>query len=474
VRRINADLTLEADSRVLEHIRWEAGLTPHSRLMDEHIANLPPELRVIVYEEAEDLQDVSFVSAANRVESIKHDISSSLIEVTPQAVRETEATPHVSRDRAETSVVHDGPVQEDFQLVSVQDPHSFGTHQTTQGGAKLIEYMVIIAMIGVMCALLTPAIAAAREAQRRAQCVNNLKQLGLAALNYESANGCYPSGSYTNTTVGRPIENFSCFVRLLPFFEQQQTYHATNFALTYECVQNITLTNLGLNVLMCPSDPWVPVSITPAAPGFMRAVPATGTWNEYFTSYAGVEGTFVQRYLSTYPVAEQSACNGMIYGEGTVTIASVTDGTGNTFLFGEKAHTSLALYQATAAQPSTRFHMWTSGFYTDTTLCTYFPPNPESTRQDIGAMGIYYANQATSRHAGGVNFAFCDGSVRFIKNTINSWSMVRGSSGASGMRLPAGVTYSNFVYTINAGAQPGVYQQLTTRSGGEVVSESQF
>jgi hypothetical protein len=51
VRRINADLTLEADSRVLEHIRWEAGLTPHSRLMDEHIANLPPELRGIVYGE---------------------------------------------------------------------------------------------------------------------------------------------------------------------------------------------------------------------------------------------------------------------------------------------------------------------------------------------------------------------------------------------------------------------------------------
>jgi prepilin-type N-terminal cleavage/methylation domain-containing protein/prepilin-type processing-associated H-X9-DG protein len=341
-------------------------------------------------------------------------------------------------------------------------------------GFTLIELLVVIAIIAVLIALLLPAVQAAREAARRAQCVNNLKQLGLAALNYESGNGCYPSGSYANTTVGSANENFSVFVRLLPFFEQQQTYNATNFALIYESVQNITLTNLGLSVLMCPSDPWVPVSISAAAPGFMAAVPATGTWNEYFTSYAGVEGTFVQRYLSTYAANEQTACNGMIYGESSQTIASVTDGTSNTFLFGEKAHTSLALYPATAAKPAYQFHMWTSGFYTDTELCTYFPPNAEQTSQNIGAMGIYYANQASSRHAGGVNFSFCDGSVRFIKNSISSWTMVPGSAGASGMWLPANVTYSAFVYSINAGAQPGVYQQLTTRSGGEVVSSDQY
>jgi prepilin-type N-terminal cleavage/methylation domain-containing protein/prepilin-type processing-associated H-X9-DG protein len=343
-------------------------------------------------------------------------------------------------------------------------------------GFTLIELLVVIAIIAVLIALLLPAVQAAREAARRAQCVNNLKQLALAANNYESSNGAFPGGSYTFTdqTGANPNENFSCFVRLLPYTEQQQVYNATNFSLTYEYVDNITLTNLGLNALMCPSDPWTPVPLSPTNTGFMQAVPAVGTWNQYFTSYAGCEGTFVQRYMTIYPAAEQGGCNGMVFGDGTVRIAMVTDGTSNTFLFGEKAHTKLAAYPATAARPSTQFHMWTSGFYTDTQLCTYFPPNAEKASANIGQMGIYYANQASSRHPGGVNFAFVDGSVRFIKDTISSWAMNPSAKGQSPMSLPYNVSWTNFTYTINPGAQLGVYQQLATRSGGEVISSDAF
>jgi prepilin-type N-terminal cleavage/methylation domain-containing protein/prepilin-type processing-associated H-X9-DG protein len=340
-------------------------------------------------------------------------------------------------------------------------------------GFTLIELLVVIAIIAVLIALLLPAVQAAREAARRAQCTNNLKQLALAAANYHDINGAFPSGSYSFLVkAGNPgtwNENFSCFVRMLPFMEQQPTYNAVNMSLDYSFVDNITLTNLQLSALSCPSDPWTPVTLSPTNTGFMKAVPATGTWNQYFTSYGGCEGTFVQRYNLTFSntPAEQQGCNGIIFGEGTVGIHQVTDGTSNTFLFGERAHTKISTYPGTAVRPSTQFHMWTSGFYTDTQVCTYFPPNAESSSANIGNMGIYYANQASSRHPGGVNFAFADGSVRFIKNTISSWAMVPGSSGQSPMWLPAGVTWVGFVYSINAGARPGVYPALTSRSGPE-------
>ena len=267
----------------------------------------------------------------------------------------------------------------------------------------------------------------AREAARRIQCTNNLKQLGLATANYHDVNGAFAGGVLhvvPEPRRRRPVETrTSGLLRAgcSPFMEQTQVYNSVNFGLYYGSVANITLTNLGLSALMCPSDPWTPVALTAADPGFMQGVPSTGSWNQYFTSYAGCEGTFVQRYETIFAIAEQSGCNGIIGGDLTVGVSGVTDGTSNTFIFGEKAHTKLASYPGTASLDPTTFHMWTSGFYADTELCTYFPPNAESASGNIGNMGRYYANQASSRHAGGANFGMADGSVRFIKNTISSW-----------------------------------------------------
>ncbi len=128
-----------------------------------------------------------------------------------------------------------------------------------RGGFTLIELLVVIAIIAVLIGLLLPAVQSAREAARRAQCTNNLKQLALAAANYESSNGAFPGGSYSGTLFNPPHwstypENFSCFVRMLPYFEQAGMYNATNFNLTSADHGNITIAGVRVNSLVCPSD----------------------------------------------------------------------------------------------------------------------------------------------------------------------------------------------------------------------------
>ena len=110
-----------------------------------------------------------------------------------------------------------------------------------------MELLVVIAIIGVLIALLLPAVQAAREAARRAQCVNNLKQLALAAQNYHDTNGVFPGGSYSQ--YAKPYkyaENFSCFVRMLPFMEQNPIYNAVNFQVTSSHYANITIAGVAI------------------------------------------------------------------------------------------------------------------------------------------------------------------------------------------------------------------------------------
>src|SRR6516164_9548103 len=124
-------------------------------------------------------------------------------------------------------------------------------------GFTLIELLVVIAIIAILIGLLLPAVQAAREAARRAQCTNNLKQIALAASNYHDVNGCFPGGSYS--PVSKPAawhfaQNFSCFVRMLPFSEQSAMYNAVNFNNNYGSFTNVTIAGVRLSMLTCPSD----------------------------------------------------------------------------------------------------------------------------------------------------------------------------------------------------------------------------
>jgi prepilin-type N-terminal cleavage/methylation domain-containing protein/prepilin-type processing-associated H-X9-DG protein len=335
-----------------------------------------------------------------------------------------------------------------------------------RSGFTLIELLVVIAIIAVLIALLLPAVQSAREAARRAQCVNNLKQLALACHNYESANRCFPPGHFTsvrNTDLA-PREGANVFVRLLPFIEGQPQVNAYNMSFSNGSIQNVTIAGLGIATLWCPSDALV--SIAQPIDTSSYVLPP-GSWRQAYSSYAGNQGTWGLRIRSsdsTFPIRVANM-NGVIFGHSTITVASISDGTSNTFLMGEHGHSLLPPSQINY------YHWWNSGYYADVFFEAYYPPNMH--KRNVGTVAQvggydFYAMNASSLHPGGVNMAFADGSVRFIKDTIDSWPIVAGNA--------PGVGYdsANRIYVLAPGTRLGVWQQLATRNGGEVVSSDAY
>jgi prepilin-type N-terminal cleavage/methylation domain-containing protein/prepilin-type processing-associated H-X9-DG protein len=349
----------------------------------------------------------------------------------------------------------------------------------------LIELLVVIAIIAVLIALLLPAVQAARAAARRIQCTNNMKQLALAAMNYESANSALPPGGCSALDYAKGStyyrQNFSCFVRMLPFTEQAGAYNSINFNMTYANIQNWTVAGVQMPALVCPSDINNTPQLMTSTNGFNHNYDGTTTtsnFSAYYSSYSGNQGTFFSNYYlgSSAGTALQSQQNGAIVLDQAVTLASITDGTSNTFIFGEKAHGYFAFWDATYQYCDT---VWISPLYFDTLFTTFYPPNVPTSNSaglSVAAATYYFASDATSYHAGGLNMAFVDGSVRFVKNSISSWQMGGTESPNYQDAVPAGITLnsSTLVVTVGNGCQFGVYQQLSTRNGGEVISSDSY
>jgi prepilin-type N-terminal cleavage/methylation domain-containing protein/prepilin-type processing-associated H-X9-DG protein len=372
-----------------------------------------------------------------------------------------------------------------------------------RSGFTLIELLVVIAIIAVLIALLLPAVQAAREAARRAQCTNNLKQLALAANNYESANGAFPGGSYSGTLFNPPHwgtypENFSEFARMLGYFDQSPMYNAINFNLCSSDAANLTICGVQTNSLICPSDvqnqsisfPATQASGSGVTPGWsFNEIPANfplpaGNFTQAFTSYAGNAGTFTFGFSNLMSSTILAQFNGVIYNDSSVKIASITDGLSNTFIFGEHSKGHLFILDPGYAVSD---NSWQSGRWYDTLFATMYPLNLAiGNNAAIANSGYsyYYPTAAGSYHPGGANFAFCDGSVHFIKNSISSWSFSAGNADSYGDAMPNGTVFTvvsatppytkSGEYLANNGALLGVYQQLSTRAGGEVISSDSY
>ena len=208
-----------------------------------------------------------------------------------------------------------------------------------RSGFTLIELLVAISIIGILIALLFPAVQAAREAARRIQCTNNLKQLGLAVAGYETVNGCLPPGCLAAQLASYwSNEDFSVFVRLLPLIEQQAALQLNNFSRTYLHPAEQHGLHDRHRHAMVPERLWrrdVPGGAGRAGRSggpATRPSPARGSGTSSFRPRS-----FDQLIPGE---AQRIAQLGLIYPLSSVRLAQVTDGLSNTLLFGETAYTA--------------------------------------------------------------------------------------------------------------------------------------
>jgi prepilin-type N-terminal cleavage/methylation domain-containing protein/prepilin-type processing-associated H-X9-DG protein len=300
-------------------------------------------------------------------------------------------------------------------------------------GFTLIELLVVIAIIGLLAGLLLPAVQAARESSRRANCQANLRQLGLALANYETAHGAYPFGVGGTGIPGR-VPRWSAQSQLLPYLEQEAVFHSLNFSFLAWPFHDLgkpnqTAVATKIAVFLCPSD--------------SDTIPDGGQIAH--NSYRACAGT------KPYNLAADSADgtgrnDGAFWFQSSVRTAHMTDGTSQTAIFSERclgtfpqrdpkadffltdnsvsACRSIPVPSAPVAAPTAPLELsgsrWSDGNVCYTRYQHALPPNQPSCYLG-GAVDNDgpILSTASSRHPGGVNLATADGSVRFVKAAVD-------------------------------------------------------
>jgi len=339
-------------------------------------------------------------------------------------------------------------------------------------GFTLIELLVVIAIIAVLIALLLPAVQSAREAARRMQCTNNLKQLALAMHSYHDQHNVFITAEGWSYRSDQAISGQSprrCWGHRLPilqFIEQMPLYNAMNFNV---CVWNpenaSTVIDNAISTFLCPSDGKVGIRI---AQGIGFGTP--GNIFMHYASYGGNAGTW---FNLTTPIdcpaltsvkAGAANINGVMFQGSNVGIANITDGTSNTIMFIEWAYGKARDYQD-------QWKWWVGYNPADSTLTTEYPINPQRVCFDAVGINTSYIDQdaAGSFHPGGANFAMCDGSVKFLKDTVDSTPI--NPSNCQINNVTGSANNWRLDQTIS---RVGVYQALSTRANGEVVSADSF
>jgi len=349
-----------------------------------------------------------------------------------------------------------------------------------RGGFTLIELLVVIAIIAVLIALLLPAVQAAREAGRRAQCVNNMKQMGLAMHNYLDTQGCFPPGAISTSTGDGWSTNFMPWcVLMLPQLEGNNTYNAVNIYMGVGDAKNrgqaFSAYLAVPKVFICPSDgahdngtrPWsgtfsggypLPLGqapawdppIDPATGQTSKVVPIINyaiSWGDNYAGGSLMGGLPWETPPNTttlppgtprigyhgYWGTNRGLPGGFTLGAGqlrgfgdystmqVVRIASVTDGTSSSILVGEVlplADANNAFWTSTGCASGTTVPLgWDSNsFPAADSACN---GNWQGASAPLGFRYAASAKGFVSRHPGGGNFLFADGSVRFLKKSIN-------------------------------------------------------
>jgi prepilin-type N-terminal cleavage/methylation domain-containing protein/prepilin-type processing-associated H-X9-DG protein len=345
----------------------------------------------------------------------------------------------------------------------------------------LIELLVVIAIISVLIALLLPAVQSARESARRAQCVNNLKQIGLAIANYESSLGCIVSGYITacvgNCTSAIPMPanlavpgynpdpftydngpGWGWLALLLPQIEQVPLYNAINVNLPTWMADNGTAVVTQINVFLCPTanNPTPTCAMVDAN---LNLLPVA---NQHFAraNYQynmGWNDTSIQPPNTSYD-NDVLGCNGPIYRNSRVTYAGVTDGLSNTVVASEKTpyladaswvgiipgyrHFAYNMFASLGTGGETPGGTQINYDYPGALLSSHSGPSlyedPQVIHPPNSPLG--HTDEFYALHPGGANVLMGDGSVRFVKQSINLRAWQALSSRASG-EVISGDTY---------------------------------
>jgi prepilin-type N-terminal cleavage/methylation domain-containing protein/prepilin-type processing-associated H-X9-DG protein len=293
-------------------------------------------------------------------------------------------------------------------------------------GFTLIELLVVIAIISVLIALLLPAVQAAREAARRAQCCNNLMQLGIALQSYESSHEMLPPGvvNPTGPILDQPKGyHFGWLVQILPYCEQRNIYNHLNYQIGVYETQNLTTRTNLVRSFLCPSDP-----------GANRGPTGVALAN-YAGSHNDIEA----------PINTNN--NGVLFLNSTIRFEDITDGTSQTIYVGEKLNDGLGEGWASGTRATLR-NMGLPVNATKRTASTKSGLDSDDGESDGATSGaastsfdtLSFVGSYGSRHPGGANFVFGDGSVRFLKNS----------------------------------AGPNVFHWLANRADGEIISSDRF
>lgn len=302
---------------------------------------------------------------------------------------------------------------------------------TRRPAFTLIELLVVLAVIALLLALLLPAVQSARESARRARCLNNLHQLGIALAHYASAVGVLPSAYVADLAQPARFPNpgWGWGVMSLAYSEHSTLFHSANFSLALPAIEQQTIRTTTLSAFLCPSSPGGGFADFQFFGDSPAPTPLAVAPSQYIASGGQIPAYFV------------GETNGAFFQNSSVAVAAITDGTSSTLLLGERSRRladstwpGVAGHGIVCTRPGWPIQDCQPSILM---VIAYTGPDPVSGRWvDVPNYAGAMVDDFWSDHPGGCNFAFADGSARFVKQTIH----------------------------------PRVFSALSSRNGGEIVT----